>query len=132
MSAAGSPAPGSSRRSATAATQWASATYLYPLPEDGAVDCLKMVVGQRVIVGEIRRRAEAAEIYARAKAQGQKAALVEEQRPNMFTNRVANIGPGRDRADRDRISGAGARCAAANIRCACRWSSGRATCRRTR
>ncbi|HEY5713066.1 MAG TPA: marine proteobacterial sortase target protein [Allosphingosinicella sp.] len=74
--------------------QWASATYLYPLPEDGAVDGLKMVVGQRVIVGEIRRRAEAAEIYREAEAQGQRAALVEEQRPNMFTNRVANIGPG--------------------------------------
>ena len=74
--------------------QWASATYLYPLPEGAAVDSLKMVVGQRVIVGEIRRRAEAAEIYARAEAEGQKAALVEEQRPNMFTNRVANVAPG--------------------------------------
>ncbi len=74
--------------------QWAAATYLYPLPEDGAVDSLKMVVGQRVIVGEIRRRAEAAEIYERAKAAGQKAALVEQQRPNMFTTRVANIAPG--------------------------------------
>jgi len=73
--------------------QWAAATYLYPLPEDAAVDSLRMVVGQRVIVGEIRRRAEAAEIYERAKAAGQRAALVEEQRPNMFTNRVANIGP---------------------------------------
>ena len=74
--------------------QWAAATYLYPLPEDAAVDSLKMVVGQRVIVGEIRRRAEAAEMYERAKAAGQRAALVEEQRPNMFTNRVANIAPG--------------------------------------
>ena len=74
--------------------QWAAATYLYPLPEDAAVDSLRMVVGQRVIVGEIRRRAEAAEMYERAKAAGQRAALVEEQRPNMFTNRVANIGPG--------------------------------------
>ena len=74
--------------------QWAAATYLYPLPEEAAVDSLKMVVGQRVIVGELRRRAEAAEIYERAKAAGQRAALVEEQRPNMFINRVANIAPG--------------------------------------
>ena len=73
---------------------WASATYLYPLPESAAVDSLKMVVGQRVIVGEIRRRAEAREIYERARAQGQKAALVEEQRPNTFVNRIANIAPG--------------------------------------
>ncbi len=74
--------------------EWAAATYLYPLPENAAVDSLKMVVGQRVIVGEIRRRAEATEIYERAMREGQKAALVEQQRPNMFTNRVANIAPG--------------------------------------
>jgi Ca-activated chloride channel family protein len=74
--------------------RWAAATYLYPLPQDAAVDSLRMVVGQRVIVGEIRRRAEAAEIYERARAAGQRAALVEEQRPNMFINRVANIAPG--------------------------------------
>jgi len=75
-------------------SQWVAATYLYPLPDDAAVDSLKMVVGQRVIVGEIRRRAEAAALYERARAQGQKAALVEEQRPNTFVNRIANIGPG--------------------------------------
>ena len=74
--------------------EWAAATYLYPLPEEAAVDSLKMVVGQRVIVGEIRRRAEATEMYERAMREGQRAALVEAERPNMFTNRVANIGPG--------------------------------------
>jgi len=74
--------------------EWVEATYLYPLPEDGAVDSLKMVVGQRVIAGEIHRREEAREIYETAKAEGQRAGLVEQQRPNMFTNRVANIGPG--------------------------------------
>lgn len=73
---------------------WAAATYLYPLPEDGAVDSLKMVVGQRVIVGEIKRRAEASAAYEQAKAAGQKAALVEQQRPNMFTSKVANVAPG--------------------------------------
>ncbi|MEG1029521.1 MAG: VIT domain-containing protein, partial [Brevundimonas sp.] len=73
---------------------WVEATYLYPLPEDGAVDSLKMVVGQRVIIGEINRRAAAREIYEQAKAEGRAAGLVEQQRPNMFTNRVANIGPG--------------------------------------
>jgi len=73
---------------------WVEATYLYPLPEDGAVDSLKMVVGQRVIIGEINRRAAAREIYEQAKAEGRAAGLVEQQRPNMFTNRVVNIGPG--------------------------------------
>lgn len=74
--------------------EWVEATYLYPLPEDGAVDSLKMVIGQRVIIGQINRRAEARHIYERAREEGRGAGLVEQQRPNMFTNRVANIGPG--------------------------------------
>jgi len=73
---------------------WVEASYLYPLPEDGAVDTLKMVVGQRVIVGKIKRREEAQRIYDKAMKEGRKASLVEQQRPNMFTNRVANVGPG--------------------------------------
>ena len=74
--------------------RWVEASYLYPLPEDGAVDTLKMVVGQRVIVGKIKRREDAQKIYEKALAEGRKASLVEQQRPNMFTNRVANVGPG--------------------------------------
>ncbi|PVM90629.1 marine proteobacterial sortase target protein [Caulobacter endophyticus] len=73
---------------------WVEAVYVYPLPQDGAVDTLKMVVGKKVIVGEIKKRAEAQEIYEAAKAQGRKAALVEQNRPNMFTNAVANLAPG--------------------------------------
>ncbi|MBW8753687.1 MAG: marine proteobacterial sortase target protein [Sphingomonadales bacterium] len=72
---------------------WMEATYLYPLPDDGAVDSLKMVVGQRVIVGHIKRREEARQIYETAKAAGQKAGLVESERPNLFRNNVANVGP---------------------------------------
>lgn len=75
-------------------SQWVEATYLYPLPEDGAVDSLKMVVGQRVIVGHIKRRDEARAIYEQAKEEGKKAGLVESDRPNLFRNSVANIGPG--------------------------------------
>jgi Ca-activated chloride channel family protein len=74
--------------------KWMEATYLYPLPEDGAVDSLKMVVGQRVIIGHIEKRDTARQMYETAKASGRKAGLVEQQRPNMFTNSVANIGPG--------------------------------------
>jgi Ca-activated chloride channel homolog len=73
---------------------WMEATYLYPLPQDAAVDSLKMIVGQRVIIGKIKKREEAREIYEAAKADGKKAGLVEQERPNMFTNSVANIGPG--------------------------------------
>lgn len=75
-------------------SRWVEAVYVYPLPHDGGVDSLKMVVGKKVIVGEIRKKAEAKAIYEAAKAQGVKAALVEQGRPNMFTNSVANVGPG--------------------------------------
>ncbi|NGM49213.1 marine proteobacterial sortase target protein [Caulobacter sp. 602-2] len=75
-------------------SHWVEAVYVYPLPQDGAVDTLKMVVGKNVIVGEIKKRAEAQAIYDAAKAQGKKAALVEQNRPNMFTNAVANVAPG--------------------------------------
>ena len=75
-------------------TQWMEATYLYPLPDDGAVDSLKMVVGQRVIIGRIKRREEARAIYEKAREEGKKAGLVESERPNMFRNSIANVGPG--------------------------------------
>lgn len=73
---------------------WAEGTYVYPLPEGGAVDTLKMVVGERVIVGEIKEKRQAREIYERAKSEGRKAGLVAQERPNIFTTSVANIGPG--------------------------------------
>lgn len=73
---------------------WVEATYVYPLPAGGAVDTLKMVVGDRIVVGDIKEREQARTIYERAKQNGQKAALTEQERPNIFTNSVANIGPG--------------------------------------
>src|SRR5215468_4478324 len=73
---------------------WMEATYVYPLPAGGAVDTLKMVVGDHVIVGDIKERQQARVIYEDAKQSGQKAALTEQERPNIFTNSVANIGPG--------------------------------------
>ncbi len=73
---------------------WVEATYVYPLPAGGAVDKLRMVVGDRVVVGEIKERQQARIIYEQARRDGQKAALTEQERPNIFTNSVANIGPG--------------------------------------
>ncbi len=73
---------------------WVEAVYVYPLPEGGAVDTLKMVIGERIVVGDIKERKKARELYEQAKAAGQKTALMEQERPNIFTNSVANIGPG--------------------------------------
>jgi Ca-activated chloride channel family protein len=66
---------------------------VFPLPEQSAVDALRMEIGDRVIQGEIKGRDEAKALYEAAKDAGQKASLVEQERPNIFTNSVANIGP---------------------------------------
>ncbi|WP_238231656.1 MULTISPECIES: marine proteobacterial sortase target protein [Methylobacterium] len=75
-------------------TEWVEGTYVYPLPEDAAVDAMKLVVGDRIIVADIRERAQARRDYEAAKSEGKTAALTEQERPNVFTNAVANIGPG--------------------------------------
>jgi len=73
---------------------WVQGVYAFPLPETAAVRHLEMVIGERIIIGKIREKAAAKAIYEAAKKAGKKASLVEQQRPNLFTNRVANIAPG--------------------------------------
>ena len=73
---------------------WVEGVYVFPLPEGAAVDTLKIIAGNRVIVGEVKEKQEAKVIYETAKNAGQTASLLEQERPNLFTNSVANIGPG--------------------------------------
>jgi Ca-activated chloride channel family protein len=71
------------------------AIYVFPLPENAAVNEFLMIIGERRIRGIIRERAEAEKIYNEAKAQGYVASLLTEERPNVFTQSVANIEPGK-------------------------------------
>ena len=73
--------------------EWVEGIYVFPLPENAAVDRLRMVIGGRLIEGQIKEKVQAKKIYEQAKAEGKKASLVEQQRPNIFTASVANIGP---------------------------------------
>ena len=73
---------------------WLEAVYVHPLPDGAAVDTLKMIVGERIVVGEVKEREQARQDYERARAAGVKAGLLEQERPNIFTSSVANIGPG--------------------------------------
>ncbi len=75
-------------------SDWVEATYVLPLPETSAVDAMTFIVGERVIKGVIKEREQAKKIYQAAKASGKKAAIVSQQRPNLFTQKVANIAPG--------------------------------------
>ncbi|MCW5944114.1 MAG: VWA domain-containing protein [Fimbriimonadaceae bacterium] len=70
------------------------AIYTFPLPEDAAVDQMRLRVGERVVEGAIRLRDEARALYEAARNAGQTAALLDQERPNVFTQSVANIGPG--------------------------------------
>ena len=70
------------------------AVYVFPLPRNAAVDDMTMKIGDRVVKGKIKRREEARAIYEAAKARGHVASLLDQERPNIFTQAVANIPPG--------------------------------------
>jgi Ca-activated chloride channel family protein len=79
---------------ANTATQNIEAIYTFPLPQDAAVDDMTIQVGDRTVRGLIKRREEARAIYEHAKNTGHVAALLDQERPNIFTQSVANILPG--------------------------------------
>lgn len=72
------------------------AVYLFPLPDNAAVNEFIMTLGERRIRGVIRERQEAEKLYDEAKRQGYVASLLTQERPNVFTQSVANIEPGRE------------------------------------
>ena len=73
--------------------EWVNGIYVFPLPENAAVDHMKLIIGERIIEGKIKERKQAKQIYEKAKHEGKKASLLEQERTNIFTNSVANIGP---------------------------------------
>ncbi|HEX8141136.1 MAG TPA: VIT and VWA domain-containing protein [Pyrinomonadaceae bacterium] len=70
------------------------AVYTFPLPQQAAVDDMTMRVGERTVKGKIMRREEAQAVYEAARNNGQVASLLDQERPNIFTQSVANILPG--------------------------------------
>ena len=70
------------------------AIYTFPLPHDAAVDDMTMRIGDRTIKGVIKKKAEAEAVYKKARETGQTASLLTQERPNIFTQAVANIHPG--------------------------------------
>ena len=66
-------------------------TYAFPLPADGAVAGYEIRAGNRLIKGRIERRDDALTQYEAARLEGRTAALVEQERPNLFTQRLGNI-----------------------------------------
>ena len=72
------------------------AIYTFPLPTRGAVTGFAMSVNGRHLVGEVHEREEAVRRYDDAIAAGHGSALLEQERPNVFTANVGNLLPGEE------------------------------------
>jgi len=70
------------------------AIYTFPLPQDASVDDMTIQVGGRTIRALIKERREARRIYEKAKNTGHVAALLGQERPNIFSQAISNIMPG--------------------------------------
>ena len=75
-------------------TQWTEGIYVFPLPDGAAVDRMRLHIGDRFVEGEIREKEQAKKAYEEARQAGRKTSLVQQQRANLFTTRVANVAPG--------------------------------------
>lgn len=81
------------------------ATYVFPLPaRAGVTDFVADLAGRRV-VGVLKERGEARADYEQAIVHGQRAAIVEEDRPDVFSVRVGNVGPGEEATIEMRLTG---------------------------
>ena len=75
---------------------WREGVYLFPLPDKAAVDRMRVESAGRVIEGQVREREAARKVYEQAKREGRRAGLVDQERPNLFTTRVAQLPPGEE------------------------------------
>ncbi|MDH3362673.1 MAG: marine proteobacterial sortase target protein [Gammaproteobacteria bacterium] len=75
-------------------SDWVEGIYVFPLPENAAVDRMRLHIGERYIESEIQEKEHANKTYEEAMQSGKKASLVQQQRPNLFTTSVANVAPG--------------------------------------
>lgn len=74
-------------------SNWVEGRYVFPLADDAAVDRMRALIDGRIIEGEVLEKQKAKETYVAARAEGRRAGLVEQKRPNVFSLSVANIGP---------------------------------------
>jgi len=70
------------------------ARYVFPASTRAAVYYLQMKINQRLMIADIKEKAEAQQIYEEAKEEGNTATLLEQMTPNVFRMNVANILPG--------------------------------------
>ncbi|MBX7220152.1 MAG: VIT and VWA domain-containing protein [Blastocatellia bacterium] len=70
------------------------AVYTFPLPGSAVVNSFELRVGDRIIRGKVKERREAREEYQAAVEAGRRAALLEQERDDVFTMQIGNLPPG--------------------------------------
>jgi Ca-activated chloride channel family protein len=82
------------QRFLNSSSEFVAGEYVFPLPDTATIDSLTIKIGSRVIQGEIKEKQQAKAIFKKAQAEGKKAALLSQDRPNIFRMAVTNIPPG--------------------------------------
>ena len=70
-----------------------NATYVFPASTRAAVYAMRMTIGNDVIVAKIKEKEQARNDFEAAKREGKSASLLEQDRPNVFSMRLANVMP---------------------------------------
>ena len=70
------------------------AVYIFPLSPRAAVHQFRLQIGDRVIEGDIQEKQAARQTYELGRKAGHRAALLEQQRDNVFTATIGNVPPG--------------------------------------
>ncbi len=83
-----------SQRFLNSSSEFVAGEYVFPLPDNATIDSLTIKIGSRVIQGEIKEKQQAKKIFKKAQTAGKRAALLSQDRPNIFRVAVTNIPPG--------------------------------------
>ncbi len=70
--------------------------YIFPLPPGAAVASLVFTVGDRELHARLDEKQKAVDEYRKALEDGQRAALLTQERSDVFTMKVANVQPGEE------------------------------------
>ena len=70
-----------------------NASYVFPASTRAAVYAMRMKIGNDVIVAKIKEKEQAKKDFDQAKQEGKSASLLEQDRPNVFSMRLANVMP---------------------------------------
>ena len=126
-SPASSPARAWPRPSTTRARDWVEGVYVFPLPENAAVDRLWLRIGDRLIEGQVKEKEEARRVYAAGEERGQEGRARRAAAAQPLHQRRGQHRPRRERARARSSTSRRSPTTTASTACASRLRSPRAT-----